>query len=118
MGHGMCICLAEFRRPQTTESNEVRFFRRHVRRKKLCSGRKRASRGPNKPNKVGLFGGGGARKWSDAWPSGRDERCGLCPDEVRCSGLHPFEKMLAFLREPVSFFEAGPFRYFWDSDGI
>ncbi|WP_317380785.1 hypothetical protein [uncultured Intestinimonas sp.] len=22
---------------------------------------------------------------------------------VRCSGLHPFEKMLAFLREPVDF---------------
>ena len=54
-----------------------------------------------KPSEAGLFGRGGARERSDAWPSGRDERCGLCPDDVRCSGLHLFEKMLAFLRETV-----------------
>ena len=56
-----------------------------------------------KPSEAGLFGRGGARERSDAWPSGRDERCGLCPDDVRCSGLHLFSKMLAFLREPVDF---------------
>ena len=36
----MCKSLAEFRRPQTTEESEICFFRRHVRRKKHCSGRK------------------------------------------------------------------------------
>ena len=35
--------LAEFRRPQTTESNEVCFFRGHAPRKKHCSACKRAS---------------------------------------------------------------------------
>ena len=39
----LCKSLAEFRRPQTTESSTVCFFRGHVPRKKHCSGRKRAS---------------------------------------------------------------------------
>ena len=59
-----------------------------------------------KPSEAGLFGRGGARERSDAWPLGRDERCGLCPDDVRCSRLHPFEKMLAFLREAVDFVDS------------
>ena len=59
-----------------------------------------------KPSEAGLFGRGGARERSDAWPLGRDERCGLCPDDVRCSRLHLFEKMLAFLREAVDFVDS------------
>ena len=39
-----CKSLAEFRRRQTTEGREICFFRRHVRRKKHCSARKRASK--------------------------------------------------------------------------
>ena len=35
-----CKSLAEFRRPQTAEKSQNRVFRRHVRRKTLCSGRK------------------------------------------------------------------------------
>ena len=59
-----------------------------------------------KPSEAGLFGRGGAREQSDAWPSGRDERCGLCPDDVRRSRPHLFEKMLAFLREAVDFVDS------------
>ena len=68
-----------------------------------------------KPSGAGLFGRGGARKRSDAWPSGQDERCGLCPDEVRRSRLQPFEHVLARAREPVDFVDrlSGP-RNPWD----
>ena len=58
---------------------------------------------PDKPSEAGLSGRGGARERSETWPPGQDEHRGLCPDEVRCSRLHPFEKMLAFLRASVGF---------------
>ena len=41
----------------------------------------RAIRGPGKARSA-FLGRGGARERSETWPSGRGERCGLCPDDV------------------------------------
>lgn len=54
-----------------------------------------------KPCEADLFGRGGARERSDAPPSGWDERCGLCPDDVRCRGLQPL-RVRACTHESIS----------------
>ena len=46
----------------------------------------------SKPSEAGLFGRGGAGEQSDAWPSGRGERCGLCPDDGAPGSSRPTKK--------------------------
>ena len=41
------------------------------------------------PSEAGPFGRGGAKKRSETWPSGRGERCGLCPDDGPPIGCTP-----------------------------
>ncbi len=41
------------------------------------------------PSEAGPFGRGGARERSETWPSGRGERCGLCPDDGPPIGCTP-----------------------------
>ena len=76
-------------------------------RKKLCSGRKCASRGPKQsPAKQICLGeegqGNGAMPSRQAGMSGAD----FAPTKCDAAACIPFEKMLAFLREAVDFVDS------------
>ena len=88
----LCKRLAEFRHPQMTEL---------IGQNTAQAATVREMGTQTKPGEAGLFGNGGAREQGDARPSGRDERSGLCPDDVRCSGLHPLAgKGCRLFRQP------------------
>ena len=103
----LCKSLAEFRRPQTTESSPVCFFRGHVPRKKHCSGRKRASRGPKQsPAKRVCLGeegqGSGAMPGRQARMSGVD----FAPTKCDAAGCNPSSTCL-HVRESLSTLSTG-----------